>query len=231
MTIQPSQLGYANKVTIEVEVVGANPDPISVSINTTPDVNYPVGEKPAFSVLGIGQNRFDWDYKIDPTTSTSLNLPANVKTASINIIFSDDHRADVDKVLRLELGTPLGAVIGANSALRIALPNYNPPHTGTAPTFAQLMNPKSGVLGVNCVKCHNSVQRQGGYDMTDYQDMVNRGIIVPGDRVAEDHKMYRRMNADSPNLAGLQSMPLDGFLPFDQVDLVNQWILDGADNN
>jgi hypothetical protein len=61
--------------------------------------------------------------------------------------------------------------------------------------------------------------------------MKARGIIVPGNLDPNQHKMYRRMNADDPNLQGLQSMPLDGFLPRDVVDLVNQWILDGAKNN
>lgn len=231
MTIQPSQLGYANKVTIQVQVTGDNVDPISVPVNVADEDDYAAGEVPATGVLGIGQNRFDWDYRFDANTSTSLNFNANQKTASFSIIFSDDLRNDVNKVLRLSLGTPLGARIGGNSEIRISLPDYNSPASGNAPTFAQLMNPRSGILGVSCVKCHNSVQRQGGYDMTDYQDMKNRGIIVPGNTDRNQHKMFRRMNADAPNLEGLQSMPLDGFLPRDQVDLVNQWILDGAKNN
>lgn len=231
MTIQPSQLGYTNKVTIQVQVTGDNVDPISVPVNVVDDSKYPTGEKPAVSIVGIGQNRFDWDYKFDPKTPTSLNFSPNQKTASFNIIFSDDLRDDVDKVLRLSLGTPLGATLGAQWILVISLPDYNPAPSSSAPTFAQLMNPKSGVLGLNCVKCHNSVQLQGGYDMTDYEGMKTKGIIVPGDLDPNHHKMYRRMNADDPNLEGLQSMPLDGFLPRDQVDLVNQWILNGAKNN
>ncbi len=231
MTIQPSQLGYANKVTIQVDVTGANIESLSVPVNFDGAVGM---EKAAVGLLGnAGLNRFDWDYRVDSTTSTSLNFKPYQKSASFNLIFSDDLRPDSDKVLRLSLGSPLGGVLGANSKLVISLPNYNPPAdpNATAPTFAQLMNPKAGVLGLNCVKCHNSVQRQGGYDMTDYQDMKSRGIIVPGNMDPNAHKMFRRMNADAPNLEGLQSMPLDGFRPRDEVDLVNQWILDGAKNN
>lgn len=228
MTIQQNQLGTANKVTIQVQVNGANVDSISVPVNFDGAVG---GETAANSLLGVGQNRFDWDYKVDPTTTTALTFKPGQKTASFNLIFSDDLRADVNKVLRLSLGTPLGGSLGTNSKLVISLPNYNQPYNGSAPTFALLMNPKSGVLGMNCVKCHNSVQRQGGYDMTDYEDMKTRGIILPGNMDPNAHKMFRRMNADAPNLQGLQSMPLDGFRPRDEVDLVNQWILDGAKNN
>jgi hypothetical protein len=228
MTIQANQLGYDNKVTITVNVIGDNLESISVPVNFDGAV---APEKAALSLLGTGQNRFDWDYRVDTTTTTSLTFKPNQKSATFNLIFSDDQRADSDKVLRLSLGTPLGAILATNSKLRISLPNYNAVPTGSAPTFALLMNPKSGVLGMNCVKCHNSVQRQGGYDMTDYQDMKSRGIILPGNLDPNQHKMFRRMNADSPNLQGLQSMPLDGFRPRDEVDLVNQWILDGAKNN
>ncbi len=231
MTIQSNQLGYDNKVTIQVDVIGDNVDSISVPVNFDAAAAYPTGEVPANSVLGVGQNRFDWDYRVDDATSTSLNFKPNQKSATFNLIFSDDLRADPTKVLRLSLGTPLGANLGANSKLRISIPNYAPAQTGTAPTFSLLMNPKSGVLGVNCVKCHNSVQRQGGYEMTNYQEMKNRGVIVPGSPDPKQAKMYRRINADEASLQGLQSMPLDGFLPRDQIDLVNQWILDGAKNN
>lgn len=231
ITVLQTQLGYANKVTIQVSVNGDNVESISVPVNFDAVGDYPVGEKPANGLLGTGQNRFDWDYRVDDTTTTSLTFKPGEKSTTFNLIFSDDLRYDVDKVLRLSLGTPLGATLGVNSKLRIALPNYNPQPSGAAPTFALLMNPKSGVLGLNCVKCHNSVQRQGGYDMTDYQDMKNRGVILPGNLDPNQHKMFRRMNADAPNFEGLQSMPLDGFLPRDQVDLVNQWILDGAKNN
>lgn len=231
MTILPSQLGYANKVTVTVAINGENLESISVPINFVSTTDYPSGETPANSVLGSnGINRFDWDYKLADGSTTSLTFKPGQKTASFDLVFSDDERNDVDKVLRLSIGTPLGANIGQNSNLVISLPNYNPPYAGSAPTFALLMKSTS-VLGKNCVKCHNSVQRQGGYDMTDYEDMKKRGIIIPGDLVGNDHKMFRRMNADAPNLEGLQSMPLDGFRPRAEVDMVNQWILDGARNN
>jgi hypothetical protein len=230
MTIQQSQLGYANKVTFTVRVLGDNIESVSVPVNFD---GAQAGEQAALGLLGTGgRNRFDWDYRVDASTSTSLNFKPGQKTATFNIIFSDDLRFDQDKVLRLSLGTPLGATLAANSRMVISLPNYNPAQDPEGPpTLALLLNPNAGVLGRNCVKCHDSVQRQGGYDMTDYEDMKTRGIILPGNMDANAHKMFRRMNADAPNLQGLQSMPLDGFRPRDEVDLVNQWILDGAKNN
>ncbi|MEZ0391668.1 MAG: hypothetical protein ACAH59_05600 [Pseudobdellovibrionaceae bacterium] len=229
LTIQPTQLGIANKVTITVQVDGDMVDPISVPVQVAS--TYPSGEIPAVGIVGEGRNRFDWDYQFDPSTSTSLNINPSQKTVSFNVIFSDDLRNDPDKVLRLELGDPLGAVLGTNKTLRISLPDYNPAYTGSAPTFAQLMNPKSGILGVNCVKCHNSVQRQGGYDMTDYREMVSKGIIVPGNPNLLQHKMYRRIRADLAELEGLQSMPLDGYRPQNEIDLITEWLAAGAQNN
>lgn len=229
--VEPDQTGPNRPVTVEVEVVGDNPEAISVGVNVASSTSYAAGETPASYIVGVGQNRFDWDYKFDPATSTSLNFKSFQKTASFNLIFSNDERFDVDKVIRLEIGTPFGAVLGTNKVLRITLPNRNPPYSGVAPTFSLMMNPNSGIMGTRCVKCHNSVQKQGGYDMTDYQEMVTKGVIVPGDPTLMNHKMYRRTNADAPNLEGLQSMPLDGFLPASEVRYINDWLKAGARNN
>lgn len=231
MTILPSQLGFANKVTVAVSISGENLESISVPINFASPGDYTGAEVAANSLTDVGgQNRFDWDYRLAEGSSNSLTFKPGQKTASFDIVFSDDERFDVNKILKLSIGTPLGASIGINRNLVISLPNYNPEYLGSAPTFALLMKSTS-VLGKNCVKCHNSVQKQGGYDMTDYADMKQRGIILPGNLDGNAHKMYRRMNADAPNLEGLQSMPLDGFRPRLEVDMVNQWILDGAKNN
>jgi hypothetical protein len=231
VTILPTNLGYANKVRFEVEVLGNNIEALSVPVNFASAGQYQAGETPATGLLGNnGQNRFDWDYRLAIGSTTSLNFKPDQKTASFEIVFSDDERFDVDKVLRVSLGTPLGATLAPISSLKVNLPNYNAEYTGGAPTFNLLMKSTS-VLGKHCVQCHNSVQKQGGYDMTDYEDMKTRGIIIPGDLVGNNHKMFRRMNADAPNLEQLQSMPLNGFRPRSEVDLVNQWILDGARNN
>ncbi len=229
MTLQRTNLGYANKVPIQVTVTGENLNAISVGVSSGGPNDYPAGEISAASVVGTDYNRFDWDYRVDPATPLAITFSENQKVASFNLIFSDDLRAKGIKTLRLKLGTPLGGSLGGNRVLVITIPNLNPPYSGIAPTFTQLMNKDSGILGRYCIKCHNSVLKEGGYDMTDYQQMVDRRVLIPGDPI--NSKMFFRMNAEAPNNAGLGAMPQDGFLPRDIAELVEQWIRAGALNN
>ena len=67
--------------------------------------------------------------------------------------------------------------------------------------------------------------------MTDYNEMVQKGVIVPGDLTPNNHKMYRRMNPDAPGAGSVTPMPLDGFLAQDLTLIVEAWIKAGAKNN
>ncbi len=64
--------------------------------------------------------------------------------------------------------------------------------------------------------------------MTNYEDMIAKGVIIPGDVTS---KMYRRMDKNDANLEGLTSMPLTGYLPSLEVNIVKSWILNGAKND
>ncbi|MBK7961938.1 MAG: hypothetical protein IPK04_12520 [Bdellovibrionales bacterium] len=64
--------------------------------------------------------------------------------------------------------------------------------------------------------------------MTDYQLMLTRGILIPGDIQS---KMYRRMNELDRVLSGLTPMPIDGSLDYRYIAPVSEWILNGAKNN
>ncbi len=225
-TILKSDLGPTTPYKVAVSVLGDNSNPITVGLTTVGDEKQ-VGI--AKGVIGAGgKNRFDWDYKIISPMSITF-LPGET-TKYIDIVFSDDERDDVDKALTLKLADPFGADLGTNSTIVISLPDYNLAPTGTAPTFAQLMSP-GGILEMNCVRCHNSIEKQGGYDMTDYNMMVSKGIIVPGDLTPNNHKMFRRMNPDAPGAGTITSMPLDGFLTQDLTIFVEDWIKAGAKNN
>lgn len=224
--ILQSELGHAVPYKIAVSVEGDNSNPITLGLTTVGDESQPAIAK---GLMGAGgKNRFNWDYKIMSPMSITF-LPGE-RTKYIDVIFSDDERDDITKTLTLKLADPLGAVLGAQSTLVITIPDYNPAPTGTAPTFAQLMS-SGGILEMNCVRCHNSVEMQGGYDMTDYRLMVTKGIIVPGDLTPNNHKMFRRMNPDAPGTGTITPMPLDGFLTQDLTIFVEEWIKAGAKNN
>ncbi len=178
------------------------------------------------SVVGVKHNRFDWDYKYNNEPITFM--PGEIKK-TVTIKFSSDIRLEANRVLTLNLQNPLSAKLGSQSSVYLVVNKMgNPVPSSDVPTFSQLMNESTGILGSVCVKCHNSVDRAGGYDMTDYEEMLARRVLVPGD---SSSKMFSRMNADDPNLLGLTPMPLTGFLEDPLINKVKQWILDGAKNN
>ncbi|MGE3756655.1 MAG: c-type cytochrome domain-containing protein [Pseudobdellovibrionaceae bacterium] len=187
------------------------------------DMNF----KRARSTTGATYNRFDWDYKFP---STTLMFSGMERQKTIRIHLSDDRRKETNRILTVKL-TSLSPnlEVGSAQTVRILIPKIdNPLPTVGVPTFTELMDPNTGILGVNCYKCHNSSKLEGGYDMSNYALMIQRQILVPG---STDSKMFRRMNANDPNYENLQPMPLDGFLDEAYIRLVEKWILDGAKNN
>jgi hypothetical protein len=179
----------------------------------------------ARSVQGATYNRFDWDFKM-PADSVTFGTGESVKT--LRIYFSKDIRYEENRVLSFNIDTILGkATIGTNKTVNYVINKYlNPIPDPNILTFSQLMNTQSGILGQSCVKCHNSTDTAGGYNMTDHQMMVDRKVLIPGDR---NSKMYVRMHPTPEFLA--KPMPQDGFLTQPKVLEVEKWILDGAKNN
>lgn len=225
-TVAQNQLGYAQPYKVLVQLSSPSAVPVTVGLATSGDETQ---AQIAKGVLGPdGRRRFDWDYQIK--SSLNITFGAGETQKEIDLIFSDDLRDDVDKTLTLNLVNPFGADLGTKKSIVLSLPDYNPTPTSPETTFADLMYP-GGVLEANCVKCHNSVDRQGGYDMTDYQLMVDKGIIVPGNSDVNAHKMYRRMNPDAPDAGTVSPMPLKGYLSQDQTLIVEDWIKAGAKNN
>lgn len=179
----------------------------------------------AKSVVGATWNRFDWDYKF-PVNSVTFSLGESSKT--IRVYFSTNIRHEKNRVLTLEISSALGSVIiGSNKTTNFIINKYdNPVPAGSILTLSELMNESAGILGQNCVKCHNSAKIAGGYDMTDYDWMIRNRVVVPND---VNSKMYVRMHDTGNTL--VKPMPFDGFLPAPMVLEVERWLLNGALNN
>ena len=178
------------------------------------------------SVQGSTFNRFDWDHKVP---NLNVTFMSGEQTKTIRIDFSTNIRKEVNRVLTMEVTSINGAgVLGTDIAAHFAVRKYNNPDANVGiQRYSELMDRRFGILGLNCVKCHNSDTNAGGYDMTNYDLMVSRGVLVP--LVPNTSKMYFRMNPSLGNLS--KPMPLDGFRPLDQVLEIEKWILDGAKNN
>jgi hypothetical protein len=192
----------------------------------------------ARSIVSNGYNRFDWDFRL---LADSLNLQSAVDSAgnlstdpsgNITVKFSKDIRKeDGNRLLRLRISVASSnGTTGANQDLYVVFLKVNneDPRINNEVTYSGLMNPVSGILGTKCIKCHNSVLFNGGYDITDYELMMSRQIVIPFDIMS---KMYRRTNSQDPINFGLSPMPANGGLSATDRDLIANWILSGAKDN
>lgn len=179
------------------------------------------------SADGTG-NRFDWDYKF---TNLSLTFLPGQTSRTISIEFSTDVRYELlNRVLTIRIDpTLIRAVSGpVNQMDFVIMKSTNPKPVAGIPTFSSLMNKRFGVLGQNCLECHNSVNFAGGYDMTNYDLMRQKNVIIP---YQLESKMYYRMNPNSPNYIQADPMPRQRILDSNERSLVEKWILNGAKND
>ncbi len=195
----------------------------------------------ARSVVGTSFNRFDWDYKLG-TTSLSFAPGETLKTITLKT--SRDERFESNRVLTLRLEAGLGAVQipQATAFARIVFNkriNREPPSTEV--TFSKLMG-TGGALLNTCTRCHNSVRRDGGYDIQDYELMISsdKRILVPGaDSISYTDKgkkvivpvslMYRRTLSEFTTESLL--MPREDQFSADDFVNLEAWLLSGAKNN
>lgn len=178
------------------------------------------------STQGSTFNRYDWDHRL---TNLNVTFMPGDQNKIIRVEFSTNVRKETNRVLTMEIGSINGiGLLGTNTSAHFAVRKFNNPEaTPGIMRYSELMDRRFGILGLNCVKCHNSTDNAGGYDMTNYDLMVSRGVLQPSFPVTS--KMYFRMNPNLGNLA--KPMPLDGFLVIDKVLEIEKWILDGAKNN
>jgi hypothetical protein len=181
----------------------------------------------ARSIVGDSGNRFDWDYQFQ--TNTIVFLPGETRK-TISIRFSRDIRREENRLLTLRLEMGLGrASLGSVREKNILIEKIrNPIPTPGVARFQDLMRPGTGILAVNCMQCHDSTRREGGYDLSNYDEMVARGVLVPGSSAST---MFRRINPLDPSWANLQPMPRTGPMEDAYIRAVQAWIEAGAANN
>jgi hypothetical protein len=149
-------------------------------------------------------------------------------TQNLRIKIVEDQRDELDEILHLRIDpnrlTKLRPA-AINQDFRLTIQDDDVPLNLNSESYTDLLS-DGGLLQAECLRCHNSVLNRGGYDITHYELMVNRAILVPGN--PQSSLMFRRMDANTP---GLLPMPLTGLInPLDRAR-VSSWILNGAPNN
>lgn len=172
----------------------------------------------------ISINRFNWDYKI---RELSVVIAPGETTRNFEIDLADDQRDEGNSetlVLDLDSIGTINATLGSVTRHTLTIVDDDDPYTGAALTMSQLLQP-NGILYVNCLGCHNSVDHEGGYDITDWQSLIDNRILIPYDI---NSKAFVRMNSETP---GLPPMPFAGLLETEKRRAVQDWIMTGALNN
>lgn len=105
---------------------------------------------------------------------------------------------------------------------------FSPGAEGAVPADATFAAHVLPILKTDCQLCHNSSFKQGGWDASSYDAVLNTGdnapVIMPGD---PENSLLAQM------LQGLggQPMPPRGSLPEEQIQLILNWIASGALDN
>ena len=167
-------------------------------------------------------DRWNWDYSVD--TMAVVFAPGETRKA-LAFKISHDARDEADEKIRMNISSVTNATKNpATSSTLLTIVDDDGPNLIGAPTFSSLMQ-TGGILFANCLECHNSVDNRGGYNLSDYDLMIENEVLVPND---VNSKMFLRMNAIVP---GLRPMPLNGLLDPRFRRVVESWILNGAKND
>ena len=238
-----NNIGVGGDQTFELQLSAPGDNPISVSVTAdnacasngtcsagakallctlvSPCTAAEQSLQPAKNVLDESYNRFDWDYKLPQTMITFL--PGET-SKTITVRLSKDIRKESNKLLSLQLTNPLGAILVSDRINYVIRKMHNVGKLPSVATFSELMGTSLGIFS-NCIRCHNSVDNQGGYDITDYEGMIAKGVLIPNNL---NSNMRIRM---IPNAGNLTPMPLDGYLIQEKAFEVEKWIQNGALNN
>ncbi len=103
---------------------------------------------------------------------------------------------------------------------KIATADFDPP------TYTQLLS-STGVFGMNCVSCHSGASPAGGMDITNWANLIAMGVAVP--YAPANSLIYQRITNSIGT--GFMPPPPNPVLPSVEVQMVRDWILDGAPNN
>lgn len=134
-------------------------------------------------------------------------------------------------VILLILGV-LAAVVGCTSS-----PSPSPSPTPSGVSFARDIQP---ILNANCVACHQGATGPGGLSLepgSAYKNLVNvRSTESPLMRVApgapDKSYLLNKLLGTQTQVGGSGAqMPFGAPLPQNQINLIQQWISQGAPNN
>jgi hypothetical protein len=201
-------------------------------------------------------NRGDWDFdftRVDMVFNPPREGEDPVLLKTIVIPISDDERKEDDETFVLEFANVVNAEVGDTPRFSVTildagdganadrndgvyLPDGSwldlPPSavTSYSKLYGEIFN--SSDESKRCIGCHNSEIRAGGYDVTDYKQMFQSGVVIPGDTKESD---FIRRIVDWDAL-GLNPMPLnrgDGQNGSDPEwhTLLKSWVQQGARNN
>ena len=81
------------------------------------------------------------------------------------------------------------------------------------------------IFNQNCTGCHDSSNPAGGLNLLSYEDLMSNNVIVPGDHEASE--LYDRITRPESSNG---DMPPAGSLDQDEIDLIADWINEGALN-
>ncbi len=86
------------------------------------------------------------------------------------------------------------------------------------------------IFNRSCVSCHETADDPPPILVSDvaYQKIIAGGYVVPGN--AEESLFYKRIIGD-PDIRGGRTMPPGEKLPDAEIELIKQWIKQGAQNN
>lgn len=200
----------------------------------------------ANSRWGAQFGRYDWDYTLD--MGRIIFFKGDTRKI-LTMRLSMDERYNVSKVLNLKLSGLIddSNLIVSNSIQVLFRRQQNPQVPANEMSYSKLMG-NNGVLMRNCLECHNSAKRDGGFDIADYEDLlVARGVapnqnylLAPGqDRVEYDVNFNKNITAVSQIYRRLLPqftpesllMPRNKILNSSEIEDIENWLTRGAKNN
>ncbi len=107
-----------------------------------------------------------------------------------------------------------------------------PPDTSSNcdPSVAYFQNDVMPIFASSCAMtgCHNAASAADGVVLTTYANIMNTGEVNPGD--PNDSKLFESITDNNPE--DRMPPPSSGIsLTQDQINLINDWIAQGAQNN
>ena len=81
------------------------------------------------------------------------------------------------------------------------------------------------IFNQSCIGCHDGSNPEGGLNLLSYEELMSNNVIVPGDHEASE--LYDRITRPESSNG---DMPPAGSLDQDEIDLIADWIDEGALN-